>query len=357
MKGNKLKILIHLAFWAMVIILPWFMMSGNLEQPGFFEGRYYLRLLNSGILFYLTYFYLVPELYLKNHKQKFFLTLALTIAVIFGATELLSQWLFPDDLLIQRIDLITKKLVDEGIKFHSPTPIMRYVNSVFASVLIAALAMGLRVTSAYAEKEKQNRELEKEKLASDLQLLKSQISPHFFFNTLNNIYALTEPGCPEAGNAILKLSKMMRYVLYESAQGNATLEQEIAFMNHYIDLMRLRLSEKVSIKVDFRPLAGDIPIPPMIFISFIENAFKHGISYREPSFVETGLVTNPQELIFTCRNSNFGRNEAQKGVHSGIGLENINKRLALLYPGRHQLTISETPEVFDIRLTIQLNPK
>lgn len=354
MKGNKLKILIHIAFWTMVMILPWFMMSGNLEQPGFFEGRYYIRIINGGLLFYLTYFYLVPEFYLKNQKLKYFLYVAVAIALFFGVTEVLNQWLFPDDLLKQRMDLIRDKLVNEGIDFHGPSSTMRYVNSIFISVLISAFAMGLRIASAYAEKEKQNRELEKDKLASDLGLLKSQVSPHFFFNTLNNIYALTESNSPEAGNAILKLSKMMRYVLYDSEQGSTTLEHEIRFMNHYIDLMRLRLSEKVNINVDFRPHSENISLPPMIFISFVENAFKHGISYREPSFIDISLRTSPEQLNFTCRNSNFGQMIDQKGVHSGIGLENIRKRLALLYQDKHTLLINETPDVFEINLTIQL---
>ncbi|MBK9357126.1 MAG: sensor histidine kinase [Bacteroidales bacterium] len=351
MKGIRIKFLLHLAFWAVVITLPWFMVSGNLEQPGFFEGRYYLRLLNGGVVFYLTYFYLVPVFYLNNRKIYFFSLVILAIGLLYGATELLSSWLFPDDLLIQRLDLIREKMAGEGLKFGGPTPIMRYANSAFASIMIAAMATGLRITEAYSEKDKRNRELEKEKLASDLSLLKSQISPHFFFNTLNNIYALTEAGSPEAGNAVLKLSKMMRYVLYESDSEPATLDHEITFMNHYIDLMRLRLNEKVKVSVDFRPHSGEISLPPMIFISLIENAFKHGVSYREPSYIDIGIRSTPEELIFTCSNSKHGN----KGeVHSGIGLENLRKRLALLYPGRHTLNIVESAAEFEVNLSLQL---
>ena len=356
MRKNKLRLLIHLSFWAMAIVLPWIMMSGNIEEPGFFEGRYYLRMFNFGLLFYLTYFYLAPKFYLKDQKLKFFLSIVVAIGVFYSLTQLLSQWFFPDDLLHQRIELITKILTNEGIQFHAPPPAMRTINSIFAFSLVSVLALGLRVTTAYADKEKQNRELEKEKLASELGMLKSQVSPHFFFNTLNNIYALTEAGSPDAGDAVLKLSKMMRYVLYESEQKkNATLDQEISFMNHYIDLMRLRLNEKVKISVDFSPHAADIQVSPMIFISFIENAFKHGISYRDDSFVDISLKSTAETLIFKCRNSNFSKKTESADVHSGIGLENIRKRLALLYPGKHMLTINETPEVFDVNLLIQLN--
>lgn len=355
MKGRNLKILLHLAFWAFVIILPWFMFSGNLELPGFFEGRYYLRLLNGGLLFYFTYFYLVPELFLKNRKLSFYISVMLAIGFLFGATELISNWFFPDDLLNQHMEMIREKAASEGLKFNGPSPTMRNLNSVFASILIAALAMGLRITEAYSEKEKQNRELEKEKLAADLGLLKNQVSPHFFFNTLNNIYALIESGSPDAGTAVLKLSKMMRYVLHDSEQIKVTLDQEMAFMNHYIDLMRLRLSEKVKISVDFRPHSGEIGIPSLIFISFIENAFKHGVSYREPSFIEISLKTSASELVFSCKNSRFNEHGHNTAESSGIGLENIKKRLNLLFPDKHVLRITENPSSFSVLLTIKLN--
>jgi two-component system LytT family sensor kinase len=356
MKGNRLKIMLHLAFWAVVIILPWFMISGNLEQPGFFEGRYYLRLLNGGVLFYFTYFFLVPRLYLNNKRLYFYLSVTFAIGILFGTTELISNWLFPDDLLRQHMDLIREKVAAEGLKFNGPSPSMRYLNSIFASILIAALAMGLRITEAYSEKEKQNRELEKEKLAADLGLLKNQVSPHFFFNTLNNIYALIESGSTDAGTAVLKLSKMMRYVLHDSEENKVSLEQEMAFMNHYIDLMRLRLSEKVRISVDFRPHSGDIRIPSLLFISFIENAFKHGVSYREPSFIEIGLKTSASELAFSCINSRFTENDHTSAESSGIGLENVKKRLNLLFPDNHVLDITENPASFSVLLTIKLNP-
>jgi hypothetical protein len=355
MRGNKLKIMLHLAFWAVVIILPWFMFSGNLEQPGFFEGRYYLRLLNGGVLFYLTYFFLVPKLYLNNRRLYFYISVLLAIGFLFGATELISNWMFPDDLLREHMDMIREKVAAEGFKFNGPSPSMRYLNSILASILIAALAMGLRITEAYSEKEKQNRELEKEKLAADLGLLKNQVSPHFFFNTLNNIYALIESGSPDAGTAVLKLSKMMRYVLHDSEENRVTLDQEMAFMNHYIDLMRLRLSEKVKISVDFRPHSGEIRIPSMMFISFIENAFKHGISYREPSFIEISLKTSATDLIFTCNNSRFTEHDHTMAESSGIGLENIKKRLNLIFQERHMLDISDNPTSFNVLLTIKLN--
>lgn len=357
MKGNRLKILIHLTFWAVLLILPWFMVSGNLEQPGYFEGRYYIRVVSGGILFYITYLWLVPELYLTNRKVHFFVAVTLLIVTLYGASDFLSHWIFPDDELMRRLDRIREKMASEGMDFKGPPPPFRYLNALITSTLVAGIAMGLRIAEAYTEKEKQNQELEKARLAADLGLLKSQISPHFFFNTLNNIYVLTESNSPDAGTAILKLSKMMRYVLYESGPGLTTLGEEIGFMNHYIDLMRLRLTDKVNIKVDFRPHSEEIPVTPLIFISLIENAFKHGISYREPSFINISLHSTPDEIRFTCSNSRHPRPENPDDVRSGIGLGNIRKRLSLIYPDRHQLLISEDAAVYNVSLTIQPNPK
>ena len=147
--------------------------------------------------------------------------------------------------------------------------------------------------------EKRQKELEKEKLNSELAFLKNQISPHFFFNTLNNIYSLIGINGPTAQESVLKLSKLMRYLLYESEHGETMISHEIDFMNNYIDLMKLRLSSRVELKVDFPKEFSDFPIPPLLFVPFIENAFKHGISARDRSFIHITLKINNNQISFT----------------------------------------------------------
>jgi LytS/YehU family sensor histidine kinase len=208
------------------------------------------------------------------------------------------------------------------------------------------------MTGRYQENEKKRKELEKEKLSSDLAFLKSQVSPHFFFNTLNNIYSLTEINTKEAQNAILQLSKLMRYLLYDSEKGETKLSSEINFMKNYIELMRLRLSDKVSLTFSFPEEYNDIDFPPLLFISFIENAFKHGISYREPSNIHIGLQQQNDAIHFICKNSIGRKNE--NGDESGIGLDNIKKRLALLFPDNHQLSIVQTEKTFEVDLMITI---
>jgi len=203
------------------------------------------------------------------------------------------------------------------------------------------------------ENEKQRKELEKERLNSELAFLKNQISPHFFFNTLNNIYSLVQINTDDAQKSILKLSKLMRYLLYETEHGNIQLSQEIEFMMNYLDLMKLRLTQKVELSVSFPVKYKDISIPPLLFIPFIENALKHGVSYRDRSFIHILMEVNDQEIIFSCSNSIVTKTE--ETADSGIGLENIKKRLALLFPLKHSLKITQADASFQVDLRINLN--
>jgi LytS/YehU family sensor histidine kinase len=205
--------------------------------------------------------------------------------------------------------------------------------------------------------ERLRKETEREKLNSELAFLKNQISPHFFFNTLNNIYSLVEVNTAEGQKAILQLSKLMRYLLYESENGNTLLSREIEFMTNFVELMKLRLSPKVQLKVKFPKRYDDIEIPPLLFISFIENAFKHGISYKDPSFINVNMSVNAKEICFWCSNSLIGKSTNEIKTASGIGLENVKKRLELLYPDKHNLVITTTEVFYSIMLTIDISIK
>jgi LytS/YehU family sensor histidine kinase len=232
---------------------------------------------------------------------------------------------------------------------------MDVYNFLFTSVLISGFSIGLRMAGRYQENEKKRKELEKEKLNSELAFLKSQISPHFFFNTLNNIYSLVEINTNDAQKSILQLSKLMRYLLYESEQGNTLLSREVDFMQNYIELMKLRISDKVNLQVKFPESVPEIAIPPLIFIPFIENAFKHGISNRDYSFISISMRVNSSLIHFLCRNSIFPKTGEVAKDMSGIGLDNVKKRLALLFPGKHNLSATETDDSFEISLSIEVD--
>ena len=231
---------------------------------------------------------------------------------------------------------------------------MHLYNFGFTSLFLIFFSLGLRVLERQSKIEELQQETEKEKLNSELAFLKSQISPHFFFNTLNNIYSLISINAEDSQKAVLKLSKLMRYLLYDSEQGKTMLSSEIDFMNNYIDLMKLRMSEKVKLSVSFPEKYEDKNIAPLLFVPFIENSFKHGISYREKSFINISMEINDKSIIFKCVNSLQKGNENNGTEHNGIGLENVRKRLNLLFPESHDLKINKSENEFEVLLEIRL---
>ncbi len=196
------------------------------------------------------------------------------------------------------------------------------------------------------------KELERNKLQTELDYLKYQINPHFFMNTLNNIHALVDINTEKAKQTIVVLSKLMRYVLYESNKRTVSLSKEVEFLQHYVELMRIRYTDNVKIKLSVPDEVSDIKVPPLLFVTFVENAFKHGISYRYPSFVSIDLMIDNHEILFHCENSNFSNSKDQ---YHGIGLDNVRKRLLLLYGERHSFVIEENASSFDVHLRIPMN--
>lgn len=253
-----------------------------------------------------------------------------------------------DAVFRQEISILLKKS-------KIPTPPfkrMHIYDFILTSIFITGVSLGMRIIEKLSENEKIRKELEREKLQSELVFLKYQVSPHFFFNTLNNIYSLIEIDAKDAQTAVLKLSKMMRYLLYETEPEKALISTEIAFMSNYIDLMRLRLTDKVALNISFPQITNDFFIPPLLFIPFIENAFKHGISNREQSFIDISMKIENQNIDFRVKNSISGFVFNETEVKSGIGLENVKKRLKLLFNDKYKLTISNENNIHDVMLQI-----
>lgn len=187
---------------------------------------------------------------------------------------------------------------------------------------------------------------------AELVWLKNQLNPHFLFNTLNNISSLTQIDADKAQESLGKFSELLRYALYESEAEMVPLSNELAFMENYIDLMSLRCNELTKITKEFVCPSGDIKVAPLIFISLIENAFKHGVNSRSESFVEVSLKVEGRDLIFTCRNSVFEKS-GQDRVGSGIGLSNMKKRLELIYQGRYEYEFGNDGKVYSARIILK----
>lgn len=199
--------------------------------------------------------------------------------------------------------------------------------------------------------------LEQQKTSSELSFLKAQINPHFFFNTLNNIYALTMINVESSREALLKLSRMMRYVLYETQKDAVLLSQEIAFIQNYIELMQLRLTDKVEITFRQPAPLKDITIAPMLLLPFVENAFKHGVSALQPSFIHIAIGQQASHLNLKVRNTLFSEKAITLDTGSGIGLVNTRRRLDLLYPERYHLSVTQntTLNEYQVHLTVDIS--
>jgi LytS/YehU family sensor histidine kinase len=229
---------------------------------------------------------------------------------------------------------------------------MRVFNHLSTLILVTGFSLGLGVLDRLRHNEKEKKEMEKEMLNAELALLKNQVSPHFFFNTLNNIYSLIQFDTQKAGETVHKLSKLMRYLLYDSDQDLVDLTDEIQFMQNYIELMHLRLNDKVRLTVDLPVKSPSIKVPPLLFIPVVENAFKHGVSYSGNSFIEIGMLVDGHEVAFRTRNSLAGEAAEKRGDHSGIGLENVRKRLDLLFPRKHVFQIIPGRDAFQVDITV-----
>ena len=236
---------------------------------------------------------------------------------------------------------------------HRPPVFVGQHDVIAVVILILMFGMNLGVKLYFRSREDQKKlvELENQNLEQQLEYLKYQINPHFFMNTLNNIHALVDIDPQKAQETILELSKMMRFVLYEGDKKGVPLSREFEFIRTYINWMRLRYTDKVKISVELPDEVPDRTIPPLMLISFIENAFKHGISYQHESFIDIKVGVEHERLRFSCRNSKADKPNQEKG---GVGLANVKQRLHLLYDNNFTLNIQDEADIYNVELSIPL---
>lgn len=302
-------------------------------------------------VFYLNAWVWVPRLLFYN-KISWFLLMVLLTAV---ALMLLVKMI---EIGINLPELMHRAFHPES---NDPPPPGR-ISLFDAFVLILALlVLGVSTSVATVQKWQKDvqlrQDLEQQKISSELSFLKAQINPHFFFNTLNNIYALTLSDVNTARQALHTLSRMMRYVLYETRKDVTLLSQEIAFLQDYIKLMQLRLTDKVEVTFEYPDALHDTFMAPMLFLPFVENAFKHGVSTQSPGSIRIGIRQQQRSLHLEVKNTIFTAKSVVPEEPSGIGLVNTRRRLDLLYPGRYSLFIDEkAPEnTFLVQLTLEIS--
>ncbi|MBI1781892.1 MAG: histidine kinase [Sphingobacteriales bacterium] len=220
--------------------------------------------------------------------------------------------------------------------------------------LICAMLLSLKTFKRWHLKQKENEMLVRENANAELQLLKAQVHPHFLFNTLNNIYSFTLSKSAQAEELVEKLSDMLRYMITDCNVELVPLEKEIKMLGDYIGLEKVRYGDRLDLWVDINNTKNNLLIAPLVMIPFVENSFKHGTSMmRGKQWIQLSIKTEDNVLDFTLINSKPPA-PVQNKNKTGIGLMNVKKRLALLYPGKHELTVTSNESIFSVRLTLQL---
>jgi two-component system LytT family sensor kinase len=321
-----------------------FVFSGDAQDrlPGYYQ-LLTLRVLNAALFFNVAYYLLLPP-YFAGRKRLFYLLSPLVFVAYVGLSYTL-------DWTVGAPENITANASRELHKRRRHPWFIRLIPPTFLGLTFFGVAATIRGFAAFEAKKKSEEEANRRRLEAELALLKSQINPHFLLNTLNNLYAiaLTEP--EKTPDALLRLSDMVRYLLYECAQPTVALARDLEFVENYIALQKLRLPPNAVLDVELPPRAPDRQIEPMILIPFIENAFKHGLTTRQPCTVSIAIRTNEEQLVLRVENDIFPHKPSDD--QSGIGLANTVQRLGHSYPGRHELQFSDDGGRHIVRLVLR----
>lgn len=223
----------------------------------------------------------------------------------------------------------------------------------FGGLLLMGMNLGVKLYFMSQRDRERQKIIDQRNLEQQMEYLKYQVNPHFFMNTLNNIHALVDIDPERAKTTIVELSKMMRHILYEGSKKLIPLTREVEFLNLYVQLMRLRYTRKVHINVDVPPQLPELKLPPLMLIIFVENAFKHGISYREESFIDIKVRVENKRLLFSCCNSKPTQVQ-RTNEKGGMGLQNVRQRLELLYDDDYTLDINDGEKTYEVKLDIPM---
>lgn len=356
-REQNTRLIVHILVWAVILILPVYA-ARRFRMGSNFLLTYYTFMAINAIIFYTNYLFLVPGLFFHKKRYRYYITILGLVFLLYFISDFANEHVYnfisknsPGQLQDR-----PRRLPGPPVRprFYIAIPNAHLIGYASSSVFMVFLSLGIRVLERQSRIEKMQEETEKSRLHAELAFLKNQVSPHFFLNTLNNIYSLTTSSPEDSRTAILKLSKMMRYLLYDSEDGETKLSDEIELMTNYIDLMKLRLEENYNLKVKFPDEYKDFRIPPLLFIPFIENAFKHGVSFEKDSFIDILMTASDNSIIFRSVNSLSRPGGTTSLESSGIGLNNVRKRLDLLFPGKHELLLNKTESTFEVLLKIQV---
>lgn len=329
-------IFLHLAFWAFVLALPFLLKysapPAGIPKKAVIQSFSMTEFFTLFALINVPFFYFNSQVLIPKilHKKGIWIYLLSAIGLVLGVFllhTLIKDIFFPGQFIPR-------------------------TGSTFQLLFFLAISASYRVISDNLKNEQEQKERETEKLKSELSFLRSQISPHFMFNVLNSIVSLSRRKPERVEPVVVKLSDLMRYMLYESDDAKVTLQREAQYLRAYIELQQLRFGDDIEINFNTNELNGNKTIEPMLLIPFVENAFKHGVGMIINPTIEIDLHTVDNRIIFSVKNKVNRQFKEEKDEASGIGLANVRRRLELLYPENHHLSIKDEDEFYGIYLEI-----
>ncbi len=344
MLDKRLKIFLHIVFWAFMFLSPMQYMRGT----GMTMLHYLMNCMPSLLLmvvFYANYKWLTYRYFVEG-KHRYYTIINFIMIISFAI--FLHYWMdFTRDLFqpSYRLSRVPDALDD----------FLSFVRDCANFCIFATAATCIALAQQWYWADKALRNAEAARVAAELGNLRSQINPHFLLNTLNNIYALTAIDHTRAQSAIQQLSNMLRHMLYDNQEQLVSLADEVQFIENYINLMKIRLPQSVDVKLEKDLENPHVKVAPLLFISLVENAFKHGISSTEPSFIHMSMTQKGNSLCVIIENSNFPKSEKDRSGH-GIGLQQVQRRLDLAYYERYEWTkgVSDDGTVYSSIIKITL---
>jgi len=332
----------HSLFWLFFLVVLVFI-EGTTNGLWFAVTNEAITLAFFAILVYFNLYYLVPN-YLSKEKFGTYVFLLVLSTIIITPLKMIAM-----HFKLANYPEMQQQLVQ---------PTSQYAQFLAMFVMGGGSSL-VKIISDWVRHQRERQLLETQTMQSELRFLKSQINPHFLFNTLNNLYALTLKKSDEAPEIVIKLSEMMRYMLYECNEKRVPLRKEVNYLRNYLDLERLRQGRNISISFDVEGQMTDQQIAPLMFIPFLENSFKHGLNHQiTQGFVHILLQVEAQHVHFYIENSKPDTPPSpDKRRSGGIGLVNVRRRLDLLYPGQYELFIEDKPKSYAVNLEIDLKPK